>query len=394
MARPGPFQYPKTVKMAARAARLPSVVLTLAAPPASEPIISIGCFKVKQGKIMSNRILSMLFATVILAGGSLALSSCGFGQKSESVKSQSQAGPQGGPGQGGQGGPRLGQKAMGGAPVDKSGDKKLQALIKEVVPKFRQLVYVDATTGDTIEYNLFVPKGAGNGSKYPLVLFIADASTPGLGVKVPLTQGYGGLVWATDEFQAEHPCYVLVPQFPGVAVDDSYRHTPQVDDVMRLVRKLAAEQDIDTERMYSTGQSMGGMISMYYAVRYSGVFAAYLFVDSPWNPRDYDRLVRNKFIWVLSGNTSKAYAELGGMENACREEGISYTFAMWDARLPETTQSATARAMLDKGAPVNIFEFTPKSVLPPDGKGVEHMYSFDYAYRVPAFRTWLFSQKK
>lgn len=98
--------------------------------------------------------------------------------------------------------------------------------------------------------------------------------------------------------------------------------------------------------------------------------------------------------WVLSGNTSKAYAELGGMENACREEGISYTFAMWDARLPETTQSATARAMLDKGAPVNIFEFTPKSVLPPDGKGVEHMYSFDYAYRVPAFRTWLFSQKK
>lgn len=131
--------------MAARAARLPSVVLTLAAPPASEPGISIGCFKVKQGKIMSNRILSMLFAFVILAGGSLALSSCGFGQKSESVKSQSQAGPQGGPGQGGQGGPRLGQKAMGGTPVDKSGDKKLQALVKEVVPKFRQLVYVDAT---------------------------------------------------------------------------------------------------------------------------------------------------------------------------------------------------------------------------------------------------------
>jgi len=39
MARSGPFQYPKTVKMAARAARLPSVALTLAAPPASEPII-------------------------------------------------------------------------------------------------------------------------------------------------------------------------------------------------------------------------------------------------------------------------------------------------------------------------------------------------------------------
>ncbi len=50
--------------------------------------------------------------------------------------------------------------------------------------------------------------------------------------------------------------------------------------------------------------------------------------------------------------------------------------------------------MLAKGAPVNIINFTPKSVLPEDGKGSEHMYSFDYAYRLTPVRQWLFSQHK
>ena len=50
--------------------------------------------------------------------------------------------------------------------------------------------------------------------------------------------------------------------------------------------------------------------------------------------------------------------------------------------------------MLAKGAPVNIINFTPKSVLPADGKGSEHMYSFDYAYRLTPVLEWVFRQKK
>ncbi len=50
--------------------------------------------------------------------------------------------------------------------------------------------------------------------------------------------------------------------------------------------------------------------------------------------------------------------------------------------------------MLAKGAPVNIINFTPKSVLPDDGKGSEHMYSFDYAYKLTPVCEWLFLQTK
>ena len=64
------------------------------------------------------------------------------------------------------------------------------------------------------------------------------------------------------------------------------------------------------------------------------------------------------------------------------------------AILPESRQSELAAAMLEKGAPINIFEFETGTVLPEDGKGSEHMYSFDYAYKVAAVRDWLFKQKK
>lgn len=62
--------------------------------------------------------------------------------------------------------------------------------------------------------------------------------------------------------------------------------------------------------------------------------------------------------------------------------------------MPEARQSELAAAMLEKGAPVNLFQFEPKTVLPEDGKGSEHMYSFDYAYKITAVREWLFRQQK
>lgn len=294
---------------------------------------------------------------------------------------------------GGPGGPQLGTPG-GGPVIDKSADTVLQAMIKTEVPKFRQFEYKDTLTGKTIKYNLFSPENADASKRYPLVLFIADASTPGEDVTRPLTQGYGALVWATAEWQAKYPCYVLVPQFSGVAVNDAYQHTDEVDIVVRLLGSVAAGHNVDTSRLYTTGQSMGGMISMYYNVEYPDLFAASIFVDSHWDISTLPELARHKFVYFIAGNQGKAYSDLKPLEDAARNDGVRYEFAEWSAKLPEERQSTLAAAMLAKGAPVNIIQFEPKSVLPADGKGSEHMYSFDYAYKIPSVREWLFKQKK
>ena len=122
--------------------------------------------------------------------------------------------------------PHVGGPNGSGMAVDKSGDTTFVALKNETLDKFRQFTYEDAETGKTMEYNLFVPEGydceeTANGrsdseaenKSFPLVLFMADASTVGKEVTAPLTQGYGALEFASKRDQRLHPAFVLVPQY-------------------------------------------------------------------------------------------------------------------------------------------------------------------------------------
>lgn len=292
-------------------------------------------------------------------------------------------------GKGRSGGPRLGQPG-GGPAIDKSGDEALQTMIKNVMPNFKQLEYTDSETGKSMMYNLYSPRNIEKGKTYPLVLFMADASTPGTDVTSPLTQGYGALVWATDQWQSEHPCYVLVPQYSGVAVNDAYEHTDEVDMVARLVRKITSQNQIDKNRLYTTGQSMGGMISMYYNSAYPDLFAASIFVDCHWDNATFPELVKHKFVFITAGKAGTFDA----LEKAAQNAGIKYEYTDFSAKLPQAEQDSIASAALAKGTPITIINFTSKSVLPADGKGSEHMYSFDYAYRLTPVREWLFRQRK
>lgn len=282
------------------------------------------------------------------------------------------------------GGPQLGTPG-GGPVIDKSGDSTLQAMIKNEVPEFKQIKYTDTPTGKTIMYNLFSPKEIEKGKTYPLVLFMADASTPGTDVTRQLTQGYGALIWTTGQWQKEHPCFVLVPQYSGVAVNDAYEHTAEVDMVARLVKQFASQNQVDTDRIYTTGQSMRGMISMYYNSEYPDLFAASIFVDCHWDSETFTELVKHKFVFITAGKAGTFDA----LEKAADNAGVKYEYTEWSAKLPQVEQDSLATAILAKGAPITIINFASKSVLPADGKGSEHMYSFDYAYRLKPVRDCL-----
>lgn len=285
-------------------------------------------------------------------------------------------------------GPRLGDTGRG-ALIDKSGDTTLQSMVG-VAPRFTQLAYEEG--GKTMGYNLFVPPALEKGKKYPLVLFMADASTPGQDVKAPLLQGYGGLVWATPEAQAKNPCYVLVPQFSGVAVNDSYQLSPEAAMVPGLVKAVVAQHAVDPARLYVTGQSMGGMIAMQLASATPDLFAASLFVDSHWDSAKFDALVQRPFIFVYAGDQGKAYKNVEPIEDAARRMKKSYTWSEWSAALPLATQDELAATQLGKGQPINLIGFENGTVVPAGAAGSEHMYAFDCAYRLAPLREWLFRQ--
>jgi predicted peptidase len=149
-----------------------------------------------------------------------------------------------------------------GAVYPASGDALATSAVRNlIVDDFRQLVFHDPKTGDTLKYNLFVPKGYDPTKRYPLVLFMHDAGVTGPDPLSTLRQGLGAVVWASPEEQAKHPCFVLAPQYEEIIVDDTSTASSALDTTIHLVEALAAQYSVDRDRLYTTGQSGGAASS-------------------------------------------------------------------------------------------------------------------------------------
>lgn len=135
-------------------------------------------------------------------------------------------------------------------------DEELQAILNEVQDKYQLLTFVDPETGFEMQYELFVPEITDNVDKVPMIMFIPDSRAAGREPAFSLTIGWGGVIWATAQEQAKHPCYVLIPVFTETVVDDNFNTSSQIDTAVRLIQHLSETYPIDTDRLYTTGQSM------------------------------------------------------------------------------------------------------------------------------------------
>jgi len=282
----------------------------------------------------------------------------------------------------------------GTAAPEKSNDTELKVLLKETVDKFVQREYKDEVTGKTMSYNLFIPEDYDENKKYPLVLFMADASTVGKDIKTPLTQGYGGVIWASAKDQAKHPSFVLVPQYTTKTVNDEFETSYEVEMTIRLLNKITEEYNIDKNRLYTTGQSMGGMMSMYFNIVHPDLFAASLFVGCQWDTEKMSEFSKDDFFYIVAAGDKKAPKGMAALKTVLERENAKISIAEWSAKLPQEEQEAELQKLLLQGNNINFVIFTLGSVLPESGNGNEHMDSFDYAYKLESVRDWLFAQRK
>lgn len=282
----------------------------------------------------------------------------------------------------------------GSAAPDKSSDMELKALLDNNLNKFIQREYSDIETGKIMSYNLFIPEGYDKNKEYPLVLFMADASTVGKDTRVPLTQGYGGVIWVTAEDQAKHPCFVLVPQYTTKTVNDDFETSYEVEMTIRLLNTVINQYDIDKNRLYTTGQSMGGMMSMYFNIAHPDLFAASVFVGCQWDTEKMSGFINDKFFYIVAAGDEKAPKGMAALKTVLENEDAKISTAEWSAKLPREEQEAQVRKLLSEGNRINFVVFTLGSVQPENGKGNEHMNSFDYAYKLEGVRDWLFKQSK
>ena len=291
-------------------------------------------------------------------------------------------------------GEQRGPRHGGGMEVNKDSDSTFVALKNETLAKFKQFTFEDAETGKTMEYNLLVPADYDGTKNYPLVLFMADASTVGKAVTAPLTQGYGALEFASDRDQAAHPSFVLVPQYTEWAVQDDWSTTDEVEMTIRLLKAVCKEYKVDTNRLYTTGQSMGGMMSFYFNITHPDLFAASLFVSSQWDTTKMKDFGKKHFFYIVAGGDQKASGGMRDLAEVLKEQNVRVDSASWRAKLPQAEQERLAEELIAKGGNINFIKWEAGSVLSETGRAMEHMASFDYGYKIAAVRDWLFEQSK
>ena len=265
--------------------------------------------------------------------------------------------------------------------------------VEPVVEQFRQFQHKG------INYNLFIPENP-NHEKLPLVYFLHDASPCGDDPKLPLSQGNGAITWAKPEWQAKHPCYVLAPGIPRSVhlTKDNFTFADELYILKEIIDLVADGYDVDKDRIYLTGQSMGCMSSCELNIQWPEQFAASLLVAGQWSPERMAQSCTNSKFWILvSQNDAKAFPGMNAVTNALSEAGVKVGKYLWNAKSTPAEFEALAAGALADDVQVRYTVFQGSSVVPEGrdaGPGANHVCTWPVVYEIESVKEWLFAQKR
>lgn len=271
------------------------------------------------------------------------------------------------------------------------------AVIDQVVDGFRPLAYVDARTGGSLKYNLFVPRNHDPAKRYPLVLFMHDAGASSTVTDTTLVQGLGAVCWASPADQARREAFVLAPQYPEPIVNDRSEATEYLDLTVDLVHQLADQYNIDKNRIYATGQSGGAMMAIAMNIKYPDLFAASFLVAGQWDPALVKPLARQKLWIVVSQGDPKAYPGQNAITAVLEQAGAKVARAVWNGRSTPAEFAAAVRQLEAQGATIHYVALEKGSVVPPgqtDDAGSHHVNTWRIAYGIEGIRDWMFRQRR
>ena len=130
---------------------------------------------------------------------------------------------------------------------------------------------------NALQYRLFIPENFDPKKKYPLVLFHHGGGGTGDNNRRNL-ESECIREWILPEAQANNPCFIVAPQFPGKksksVLDGTFSMRGHIRAIHEVLDNLEKEFSIDNKREYVTGLSFGGECSWLSLVERPERFAA------------------------------------------------------------------------------------------------------------------------
>jgi len=116
--------------------------------------------------------------------------------------------------------------------------------------------YGNADDGSNLPFRYFVPPDYDGATAYPLILFLHGAGERGNDNEAQLNNNANGAMRLLDDDNlALQPVFMIAPQCPT----DGWWSGGTLTSAIHLVDQLATTYNIDPDRVYVTGLSMGGM---------------------------------------------------------------------------------------------------------------------------------------
>jgi len=173
----------------------------------------------------------------------------------------------------------------------------------KIDPRFKKENYIG--NGKTLPYRFFNPAITDTLSNYPLIIFLHGGSGAGTNNinQISGENWSGSHSWMQVEVQNKNPAFILVPQLPNFQrwnnpLSDSI--PPLTQMTLDLIDSLIESNPIDVNRIYLTGQSLGGWGTWYLIGKKPELFAAAIPVCGGGNSESAVK-AKDVAIWAFHG---------------------------------------------------------------------------------------------
>lgn len=216
----------------------------------------------------------------------------------------------------------------------------------------RDSAYYQRAKHGTMPYRVMVPTKYDQNRKYPLVIFLHGIDERGTDNEKQLK--WGASLFKSDSVREDYPSFVIFPQCPSEYLWP--QHVP-MEMLRALIRDFASNNNVDQNKIYIVGMSMGAYGTYEMVARNQGLFAAAIAISGDG---DHNRS-RN-----MATTDWKIYA------------------GKKDSVVPSEKSEKMAQVLKNSGATVSLKIY-------PDAN---HVGSWVKAFEEPDFCSWLYSVTK
>ncbi len=204
--------------------------------------------------------------------------------------------------------------------------------------------------GDSLPYRLLIPADYDSSKKYPLMVCLHGAAGWGNDNFRQLEGSLLAQMLSTPENREKYPAFVLVPQCPyGTSWGGIARFSPNYDSlVFEVISQLETEFEIDTNRRYVGGHSLGGYGAWYFIGTRPGFFAAAVPISGEGDPALATNMI-NTPIWAFHGAKDFNVPVSGsrGVVEAIRQAGGNPQYSEYPDRAHGIWEEVRNSAVLD-----------------------------------------------